>query len=67
MREISSQMMGRFSSPEHALLQGRNTSAGGVPQSTASFKLNMQQNSSVLKSSNARDDTEIMMDTKDDY
>ena len=48
MREISSQMMGRFSSPEHALLQGRNTSAGGVPQSTASFKLNMQQNSSVL-------------------
>ena len=45
-------MTGRFSSPEHALLQGRNVaSISGVPQSTASFKLKIQQSSSsVIKS-----------------
>ena len=50
MKEISSQMTGRFSSPEHALMQGRNQAVNGVPQSTASFKLKIQHGSSLLKS-----------------
>ena len=61
-REItSSQMTGRFSSPEHNnVFHGRNSrtgggatgAGGGVPLSTASFKLNLHggDSSSVIKS-----------------
>ena len=44
-------MTGRFSSPEHALLQKSRVAKMAMPESTASFKLKMQQSSSsVIKS-----------------
>lgn len=52
-------MTGRFSSPEHSnVFQGRNQRTGGVqgnggiPLSTASFKLNVHGNSSSMIKSN---------------
>ena len=50
-------MTGRFSSPEQNLFQGRNLAANGVPLSTASFKLNLEQSSFVKT-----DDPEITLD-----
>lgn len=41
VRELTGAVTGRFSSPEHALLQGRNQ-IPALPQSTASFKMNLQ-------------------------
>ena len=43
-------MTGRFSSPEHPIFQGgRETGQGGIPMSTASFKLNLHHSKSNRK------------------
>ena len=68
LRELSSQMTGRFSSPDQHALFGRNAGAGnGIPLSTASFKLNVQHTNSKSNLKNEYGDDDDACILTDEY